>query len=57
MEQQTLTLRHELPRLIEAARTLEASVLLMLLMTIDEELRKQEAERRTGPGGGLTGRS
>lgn len=54
MEQQTLTLRHELPRLIEAARTLEASVLIMLLMTVDEELRKQEAERRTGAGCGLT---
>lgn len=57
MEQQTLILRHELPRLIEAARTLEASVLVMLLMTVDEELRKQEAERRIGLGGGLTGRS
>ncbi len=57
MEEKALTLRHELPRLIEEARTLGASVLVMLLMTVDEELRKQDAERRTGTGRGLTERS
>lgn len=57
MEDQTLTLRHELPRLIEAAKTLEASVLVMLLTTVDEELRKREAERRTGPDNSIPDRS
>lgn len=54
MEDKALTLRQELPRLIEAAKALEASMLLMLLMTVDEELRKQELDRREasthGPG-------
>lgn len=46
MEDKALTLRQELPRLIEAAKALEASMLLMLLVNVDEELRKQEAQRR-----------
>jgi hypothetical protein len=47
MEDQAVILRQELPRLIEAAKSLEASVLVMLLTTVDEELRKRDAERRT----------
>ncbi|SCM75841.1 hypothetical protein KL86PLE_30288 [uncultured Pleomorphomonas sp.] len=50
MEEKALTLRHELPGLIEAAKALEASVLVMLLTTVDEELRKQDKERRHPPG-------
>lgn len=41
-----MTLRQELPRLIEAAKALGASMLVMLLMSVDQELRKQELERR-----------
>lgn len=57
MDEKTLTLSHELPRLIEAAKALEASVLVMLLTTAEEELRKRRAEQRHEPGGGLTDRS
>ena len=45
MEEKASTLRQELPRLIEAAKALEASMLLMLLVNVDEELRKLESER------------
>lgn len=48
MEDKALTLRQELPRLIEAAKALEATMLLMLLVNVDEELRKEEALRRQG---------
>lgn len=44
MNEKALTLRQELPRLIEAARALGASMLVMLLVNVDEELRKQELE-------------
>lgn len=44
MEDKALTLRQELPRLIEAAKALEASMLLMLLVNVDEELRRQKSE-------------
>ncbi len=46
MNEKALTLRAELPRLIEAAKALEASVLVMLLTSADEELRKQQCEQR-----------
>lgn len=46
MNEKAMTLRQELPRLIEAAKTLGASMLVMLLMNVDQELRKQELERR-----------
>jgi len=57
MEEKALTLRHQLPGLIEAAKALEASVLVMLLMTVDEELRKQDQERRKRSACGRTDRS
>lgn len=57
MDEKTLTLSHELPRLIEAAKALEASVLVMLLTTADEELRKQRAEQRQEPENDPTDRS
>lgn len=57
MDEKALTLRQELPRLIEAAKALEASMLLMLLVNVDEELRKQEAERSKEMENGLTDRS
>lgn len=46
MNEKAMTLRQELPRLIEAAKALGASMLVMLLMNVDQELRKQELERR-----------
>lgn len=57
MEEKALKLHHELPRLITAARALGASMLVMLLMTVDEELRKQELERKTPSGRGPADRS
>lgn len=57
MDEKVLTLRHQLPRLIEAARVLGASVLVMLLMTIDEECRKQDREQPGESERGLTDRS
>lgn len=45
MNEKALTLRTELPRLIEAAKALEASVLVMLLTSADEELRKQRCDQ------------
>ena len=57
MEDKLLTLRHELPRLIEAAKALEASVLVMLLTSANEELRKQLSEQRQGSGNDLADRS
>lgn len=58
MEEKALTLRHELPRLIATARSLGASLLVMLLTNVDEELRKQELDQRKDSGrGGLTDRS
>ena len=53
MEDKAMTLQQELPRLIKAARALEASVLVMLLMTVDEEVRKRDAESRVGAGAHL----
>lgn len=50
MDQKALTLSHELPRLIEAAKALEASVLVMLLTSAEQELRKQCSEQRQEPG-------
>lgn len=46
MNEKAMTLRQELPRLIEAAKALGASMLVMLLMNVDQELRKQELEKR-----------
>jgi len=58
MEEKALTLRHELPRLIATAKALGASMLVMLLTNVDEELRKQERDQREqSGGGGLTDRS
>ena len=57
MEEKGMTLHRELPRLIAAARALGSSMLVMLLMTVDEELRKQEIERRKETGHGRTDRS
>ncbi|MBS1167560.1 MAG: hypothetical protein H6R00_3585 [Proteobacteria bacterium] len=58
MEEKALTLRHELPRLIAMAKTLGASMLVMLLTNVDEELRKQELDQHKASGrGGLTDRS
>lgn len=57
MEEKALTLRQELPRLIEAAKALEASMLLMLLVNVDEELRKRESEQPRKTERGLTDRS
>lgn len=57
MEEKGLTLHRELPRLIAAARALGASMLVMLLMTVDEELRKQELERKNPSGRGSADRS
>lgn len=44
MNEKALTLRQELPRLIQAARSLGASMLVMLLVNVDKELRKHELE-------------
>jgi len=49
MDEKALTLSHELPRLIEAAKALEASVLVMLLTSAEEELRKRRSEQRPEP--------
>ncbi|SFM60067.1 hypothetical protein SAMN05192571_10379 [Pleomorphomonas diazotrophica] len=57
MDKKGLTLRHELPRLIEAAKALGASVLVMLLMSAEEELRRQEPEQRQEADHGLIDRS
>ncbi len=57
MDEKALTLRHELPRLIEAAKALEASVLVMLLTSADEELRKQLTEDRQEQESDRTDRS
>lgn len=57
MDEKALTLRQELPRLIEAAKALEASMLLMLLLNVDEELRKQDPEPPKAAEHGLTDRS
>lgn len=53
MEDKATTIHHELPRLIKAAKALEASVLVMLLTSVDEEVRKRDAERRTEASGSL----
>lgn len=57
MDKKGLTLRHELPRLIEAAKALGASVLVMLLMGAEEELRRQEPDQRQEADSGLIDRS
>lgn len=57
MKDKPRTLYNELPRLIEAAKALGASVLVMLLMTAEEELRKQEYEQLKGTENGQTDRS
>jgi 2-phosphoglycerate kinase len=49
MDEKALTLSHELPRLIEAAKALEASVLVMLLTSAEEEVRKRRSEQRPEP--------
>ena len=49
MDEKALTLSHELPRLIEAAKALEASVLVMLLMSAEQELKKQRSEQHQTP--------
>lgn len=49
MNEKALTLRQELPRLIEAAKSLGASMLVMLLMNVDRELREQELEHQDQP--------
>ena len=54
MEEKALKLHHELPRLITAAKALGASMLVMLLMTVDEELRKKDLEPKNPPGHGPT---
>lgn len=56
MDKKGSTLRHELPRLIEAAKALEASVLVMLLTTVDEEIRRQVPEQRHEADSGLIDR-
>ncbi|WP_370675010.1 hypothetical protein [Pleomorphomonas sp. PLEO] len=56
MEEKALTLRHELPRLIAAAKALGASMLVMLLMTVDEELHRQELEQHKEAGAGQADR-
>ena len=56
MNDKALTLRHELPRLIEAAKTLGASVLVMLLTNAEKELHKQVPEQ-TGPESNQADRS
>ncbi len=57
MNEKALKLRQELPRLIEAAKSLGASMLVMLLMNVDRELRKQELERQEQPERKLIDRS
>ena len=49
MDEKALTLSHELPRLIEATKALEASVLVMLLTSAEEEVRKRRSEQRPEP--------
>jgi hypothetical protein len=56
MDKKGSTLRHELPRLIEAAKALGASVLVMLLTNADEEVRRQEREQHREADGGLIDR-
>ncbi len=57
MKDKPRTLYNELPRLIEAAKALGASVLVMLLMSAEEELRKQEYEQFKGTENGQADRS